>query len=89
MVDRYFEVGADRAAELLVPCAFFSRLFKIRIEVIGTVVDALALGGVEGAAGGEHDGLAAVFKVGEQPGLEQLGVVDGQLCHHVEGALGL
>ena len=50
------------------------------------LAQALAFGGVERLAGGEHDGVAVVFKFLQQPQLEFLRVVDRQGGHQVERA---
>ena len=58
------------------------------LEDIGDadLVAALAGRGIEGLSGGEHDGVAAIFKLLQQPELEFLRVVDRQRGHQVKRA---
>ena len=61
----------------------------ILLEDVGNTdfVLALARGDVHGSARCEHDGIAVVVELFEQPLLEVVRVVDGQSCHQIERAL--
>ena len=47
------------------------------------LVDALAGSGVHGLSGGELNGLAVVLELFQQPDLELVSVINGQLGHDV------
>lgn len=51
------------------------------------LVQTLAGGCVEALAGSKHNRVAVVIKVGEQPFLEGIRIVNGQCSHHVERTL--
>jgi len=62
----------------------------LAVENVGKAnfVNAAAGSGIEACAGSVHNGFVVVAELGEQPGLELIGIVNGQLSHHVERTLG-